>query len=172
MEEFKDITEYEGLYKVTNKGRVYSVKKNIFKAQRLDKDGYLRTTLWNRDKGKTTAIHILVADAFIEKEEGKDQVNHKDGIKTNNDVENLERCTSLENVTHAFNMGLRKRGVEHYRCRQILKISLSGELLKEYKSIDQACEDGFSHSNISHCLHGRQKTAGGYKWEFKQIIER
>ena len=112
VEEWKDIKGYEGLYQVSNLGNVKSLKRNttherILK-QRKNRDGYLYVNLCKEGKTKTKKIHRLVAEHFISNDENKYSVNHKDGIKNNNNVENLEWATSLEQAHHAVKMGLWK----------------------------------------------------------------
>jgi hypothetical protein len=112
MEEiWKDIEGYEGLYQVSNLGRVKSLKKKYSKEDRirklrLDKDGYLVVSLWKYGKPKTMKVHRLIAISFIENIENKSFVNHLDGIKNNNSIENLEWVTASENTKHAHYTGL------------------------------------------------------------------
>jgi hypothetical protein len=84
-----------------------------------DRDGYFRLGIHNGKKAKLCGIHRLVAETFLEKIEGKDQVNHKDGNKQNNHVENLEWCNLTENRRHAYDIGLQKvpRGAENANAK-------------------------------------------------------
>lgn len=114
---------YEGLYQVSNLGRVKSLPKMVgFRPQAekliaifVDKHGYYKTNLYKNKTHRQVYVHILVAQAFIPKIEGKSQVNHKDGDKSNNFDYNLEWCTAQENIVHAYSTGLKhgKRGVDH-----------------------------------------------------------
>jgi hypothetical protein len=102
MEEWRNIKGWEGLYYISNFGRVYSVrKKKIMKFEKTYWE-YLSVILYGNGIRKRKTIHRLVATAFIPNPENKKEVNHKDGNKENNHVENLEWVTPLENVAHEF----------------------------------------------------------------------
>lgn len=124
-ETWKDIPGYENIYQVSNIGRVkrlaywHKVKlhnvNNTFRQERilkisLNTSGYKQAYLCNNYIGKSIAIHRLVASAFIENIDNKKQVNHKDGNKLNNNVNNLEWCTYHENLDHAIKHNLRAVG--------------------------------------------------------------
>lgn len=119
MEIYKDIKGYEGFYQVSNFGNVRSLKrsgyqhgnsKQTFKGrvlkQYLGEKGYYSITLSKDNKQKKIQVHRLVAMTFIDNPYKKPQINHIDGIKTNNKAENLEWCTGSENMKHAFKIGL------------------------------------------------------------------
>lgn len=110
---WRDIKDYEGLYQISNFGRVKSLPRNgTISTERILKPlltgrGYYKVTLSKHNKAKYPSIHRLVAEAFILNPDNLPQINHKDGNKTNNKVGNLEWCTSLENVKHSIYTGLR-----------------------------------------------------------------
>ena len=104
---WKDIPGYEGLYKVSNTGKIFSVVTNRELSVIQKKDGYTCISLCDKDHNKKQyRIHQLVAKAFIPNPNNYPFINHKNEIKNDNRVENLERCTDLENKHHAIENGL------------------------------------------------------------------
>ena len=108
QEIWKPISGYDGLYEVSNIGNVRSIKKGIILKPATNKFGYQIVGLSKNGKRKEGKVHRLVAKAFIDNPDNKKQVNHKDGNKKNNSVDNLEWVTNQENVIHAFKTGVRK----------------------------------------------------------------
>lgn len=120
-EEWRDIIGYEGLYMVSNMGRIksfYNNKMRIIKASKRS-DDYISVGLHKDGRSVTYYVHVLVADAFLPNLEGKPQINHIDGDKTNNRVENLVWVTGSENMNHAYKIGLAKvpRGANHHNAK-------------------------------------------------------
>ena len=113
IEEWKPVSGYEGLYEVSNLGRVKTLahgkgSNNHYKTGTLTKKGYLLVQFWKGNQRKGLYIHRIVANAFLPNPQNLPQVNHKDGDKTNNKVDNLEWCTNSENQIHAVDTRLRK----------------------------------------------------------------
>lgn len=102
----RDVVGYEGLYKVTEDGRVWNVRKQRFVAQTNNGNGRLKVELWKNGKRKNIKVHKVVALAFIPNPHDKPQVNHLDGDKLNNHASNLEWATAQENTYHAIEMEL------------------------------------------------------------------
>lgn len=99
---------YSETFEISNKGRVRRKKDQYIMKTNIDKHGYERLTLNYKGKSKTFKIHILVADSFLTRNENSQVVNHKDGIKTNNNLENLEFTTYSYNNSHVIKMNLKK----------------------------------------------------------------
>lgn len=124
IEVWENIEGFNGVYQISNLGRVKSFKKNkfingkILKLETSNRYGYLRISLRRQGQEKKYLIHRLVAKAFIYKGNGN-IVNHKDGNKQNNNVNNLEWCTRSENDLHAFKNKLRHsvKGELHYNAK-------------------------------------------------------
>ncbi len=124
MEKWADIEGYEGIYQISNKGRIkslsrkirygkgFSVSKEKIRKPAQDRNGYYVVILRKNGSVKRMYIHRLVANAFLDKVEGKGIINHKDGKPKNNEVENLEWCNYKENLIHAFKNKLNKNPIE------------------------------------------------------------
>ena len=163
---------YEGLYMVSNLGRVKSLRKNVIMVQRYDRYGYKRVGLRNKDGLKTFTIHRLVAMAFIPNPDNLPCVNHKDEDKTNNCVDNLEWCT----VEYNNNYGSRPEQLSITKTngklsKIVQQYTLDGELYAEYPSLGEVERiTGFSKANVSACCNGKphHNTQYGYIWKFKE----
>lgn len=157
---WKDIKGYEGLYQVSNFGRVMNVKKNKLVKQEIIHNGYVRVTLFNNGKPKWFFIHRLVAIAFIPNPHNYPQINHKDENKLNNCVDNLEWCTAKYNS----NYGTRNIKIS----KPILQFDLDGNFIKEWSSTREIERIlGFYHSNVSWCCTNKIKSAYNYIWKYK-----
>lgn len=169
IEEWKDIKDYEGLYQVSNLGKIKrlrfingktNIKRERIKVQKLRKDGYLEVALYKDGKGKSIQVHRLVAQAFVPNPENKPQVNHIDGNKQNNNIENLEWVSISENALHSARQ-LRKN------VKEIEQYDLEGRYLATYSSITIAGEiNGIRESSIANVLTGRRNKTYGYKWKY------
>lgn len=157
-EEWKDIANFEGLYQVSNSGRVKSLPKvgsggynGIILSQSKDKDGYLLVYLYANRKKVAYKVHRLAAKAFIPDPNNFPQVNHKDGIKSNNSYgkENINRASS--------------------KRVPILQLDMNDNIIREFNSAKEAeAILGFNSSNITNCCRGKYKSMYGYKWKYKQ----
>lgn len=174
QEIWKDIPDYEGLYMVSNLGRVKSLPKHyhneIILKNKNTKDGYFETALRKNNKTKWIRTHRLVAIAFIPNLENKEQVNHKDGNKRNNNVNNLEWCTLQENKEHAIRTGLQDFvGEKNPKAKSVLQFDKDGNFIKKYNTLRKAMkETGVLENKISMVCNHHRKTAGGYVWKFER----
>ena len=161
MEHCKSIAGYEGLYEVSDQGRVKSLKfgKEKILKPRKDKGGYLHVGLCKDGQIKHTYVHRLVAEAFILNPQGLDTVNHKDEVKTNNVASNLEWMSREDNVAYSRPQWA-KRSVQMFD-------KSNGELLATFPSIHEAERvTGIANQSISKCCLGKLKSSGGYVWRY------
>lgn len=174
MEIWKDIKGYEGLYQVSNLGRIKSLgrtqrcqgNKQEYRKERIMKQhlrgGYYQVSLCKNSKHKHFGVHRLVALVFLDNPEAKEEVNHKNGIKTDNRVDNLEWVTRSENAIHAYReLKINPANARKIKCVETGKIySSTKEAAKELK---------INLSQINNVIAKRYgcKTAGGLHWEIE-----
>lgn len=162
VEIWKDVKDFEGLYQVSNLGRIRSyfregTKGGIIKQFIINR--YPKVHIFKDGVGKFIYTHRLVALAFIPNPENKLQINHINGNKYDNRAINLEWATSQENLQHAIDTGLR-----HFKKVGQFK---NGVLIKEYINCLQASKQtGIPQPNIWYCLKGKHKTCGGFEWRY------
>lgn len=174
---WKDIPGYEGLYQVSNTGKIKSLnylntKKEHLLKQSLTYDGYPKLALSKNGKKTNFDVHILVAKAFVHNPANKSQVNHIDGNKLNNNASNLEWCTPKENTNHAIKAGLRQasnikytHGKEHHGSKPVLQYDLDGNLIKVWDCFSDAARFyNCNPASIVNCTKGRIQTIRGYVW--------
>ena len=180
MEIWKDIQGYEGLYQVSNYGRVRSLERVIMRLNGkpqhikkkilmhvIDKYGYSIVHLRKNGKGKMKKLHRLVAETFIPNPQHLPQVNHKDENKTNNNVDNLEWCTPSYNI----NYGTRKKRVARKESKRVFQYTLDGDLIKIWDSLSECGRNGFRPSIVSMCCNNKymrlnNNKYNNYKWSF------
>lgn len=168
QEIWKDIKGYEGLYQISNLGRVKSLNAyghNLEKIMNCPKhhSGYLITIFCTNNKKKTFNVHRLVAETFIPNPNKLPQVNHKDENKLNNCVDNLEWCTRQYNC----NYGTRKDRIANHTRVKVNQYDLSGKFIKTWNSITEICQKlNCSSSGIVNCCKGKYKTCNGYIWKY------
>lgn len=163
---WRNIKGYEGLYQVSNFGKVLSMKsKKELKVIRLH-DGYLYINLYKNRKCKKNAIHRLVAQAFILNHNNKPQVDHINGDKFNNNVTNLRWVTQSENMM-GYGYEQRKATLKKVMCRThpIKAIQTSTNTAMRFNSPKEASKHGFDYSHILKCLKGIEKTHKGFIFE-------
>jgi hypothetical protein len=184
MEIWKDIKGYEGLYQVSNTGKVRSldrIVKGKLNSTRLIKGkelsatdngrGYLKVALQldGRNTRKIYKVHRLVAEAFIPNPLNKSEVNHINCIKTDNRVSNLEWNTSSENSSHAYNNDLKNiEQLSKLRQKRIARIDEFGNILEEFDSVKEACAK-YNYNKldyIARVARGERSSYKGIKWKY------
>ena len=175
---WKPIEGYEGRYEVSNIGRVRSLDRIIsFKSSNkyrsfessYMKKGRILVPVKHKNgysvvkiEGKIIGIHRLVAETFVQNPYNKQQVNHIDGNKQNNNAENLEWVTQSENTIHAY-----KNDLVKHKVVAVKQYDLQGNYIRTWNSIKSASEElGANASKISDCCRGARKTTHGFKWEY------
>ena len=175
-EEWRDVVGYEGLYQVSDQGRVKSLKRKfIDKIGReryvkecilksvIDRYGYLLVSLYAGGKQKRHTVHRLVCEAFHENLDNKPQVNHINEIKTDNRASNLEWATARENS----NFGTRNERLGKAQSKPVAQYAQDGELIKVWPStMEVERQAGFSNGNISQAANGKYKHAYGFIWKY------
>lgn len=164
---WKDIEGFEKLYQVSNLGNIKSLIKNKLLNPIKLKNGYLYVNLYKNGIPKRYYIHRLVAETYIPNPDNLDQINHKNEIKTDNRVENLEWCTIKYNMNYGT---LKKRMIETKtkQCgKKISQYDLRGNYIKTWDSIHEIERVlKIPHQNIIRCCKGKVKTAGNYIWKY------
>ena len=167
-ENWKSIYGYEGLYEVSDQGRVKSLNYNHTGIEKILKlcnnsHGYLQVNLCKDGHTKRTSVHRLVAEAFILNPNNLKTVNHKDEVKTNNVASNLEWMSQKDNN----NYGTRNKRAGESLSKQVQMFDKTSELIATFPSTMEAERiTGIYQSSISQCCNGKLKSAGGYIWRY------
>ena len=180
-EVWKDVVGFEGFYKVSNEGNVYSVGRKhaqgVKRGGRIlkpsyDKDGYLRVNLCKNGKQKTRFIHRLVAGAFVPNPNGYSEINHRDENKVNNYANNLEWCTREHNVNHGT---LIERSAQT-RSKKVKATNIETNEVITFNSTVEAGRKGYNQGGVAKACRGVYKgragklvggdgrTYKGYRW--------
>ena len=146
-------------YTISEDGEIRNSKGKIIKGE-ISNTGYRRVSLSNNDvKHKKMSVHRLVAETYIPNPHNYPEVNHKNENKLDNRVDNLEWCSTLDNLNHS--RVIEKASVAKFRK---VKCVTTGKI---YNSIKEASDElGLYHSNIVACCNGRRATCGGLEWEY------
>lgn len=191
-EVWADIAGSSGVYEVSTKGNVRSKTRYVFKSDigrdilrkgkvlslTKRRDGYLHVGLYFTKKQYMLKVHRLVAETFLDRIDGKPEVNHMNGNKSDNRVENLEWVSREENMSHSYeHLGRRSAwkncpGALHPKSRPVIQYSLAGEAIRHWESMGlMEKATGFFYTNISACCRGKQKTAYGYRWKYQEQVD-
>lgn len=158
MEEFLEI------YDITKEGKCINKKTGHVKKTFISNTGYERVSLWNKGKNKKYSIHRLVATKYIDNPNNYKQINHIDGNKLNNNVDNLEWCDLSQNIKHAYKNKLIK-----VNTTKVIQYSKDMKKIKEWNSIKEVENElKINHANIiTVCKQNtNRKYAGGYIWRY------
>ena len=172
LEEWKSIPGYEGLYEISNQGRVKSleridangVKRGGIRKNSISARGYSVIQLFKDGKAKYFFVHRLVAAAFIPNPRGHEFINHKDENKTNNSADNLEWC----NAEYNNNYGTRIEKVAKKMGVPVVAIDKKTGVREKFFSINEAArKTGASARHIYRVLHNQRKTTKGRYWKYE-----
>ena len=186
---WRDVVGYEGLYKVSNFGRVKSLKDNngkyrekILKFAKNNK-GYLYVCLCKEGKVNKCKAHRIVAQAFLENPNNLPMINHKDECKTNNVVTNIEWCTAKFNCNYGTrnkrivaNTDYKEKvantdykAIAEKQSKQVFQYSKDLELISVWKSTRECDRNGFDSGHVSACCRGKLQHYKGYIWSYEPI---
>lgn len=187
METWKPVVGYDGLYEVSNLGRVRSIPRTVrvkrgkeeydyhVKGQIIEpqerQHGYLSVCLYGKESknGRFTqkSVHRLVAESFIANPNGYKEVNHKDEDKRNNSLENLEWCNHIYNANYGT---CKKRRGEKTRngkkSKAVDQLDMDGNYIRTFPSMQEAGRNGYAAANIYRAIHNQYSQAYGYKWRY------
>jgi hypothetical protein len=178
-ETWLEIKGYEGLYLISNMGRIKSLPRNgtrtgveyLLKPE-LNKFGYNRVVLSKNDKPKRYALHRLVAFHFIPNSNNFPQINHINAIRNDNRASNLEWVTSSQNRKHALKIGsITSESLREMRINQmqaVIQYDKNENFIRRFRSISEASDSiNRTPEAIGAALAGRSKTSGGYIWKYE-----
>lgn len=175
-EVWRDVAGYEGLYEVSSLGHVRSLDRigsngRHLKEKKLkprkNSRGYLYVNLYRKGKGKTMIIHRLVSKAFISNPYNYPEINHKNEIKTDNRVKNLEWCNRKYNNNYGHHNEKVAKALTNGPCsKPVLQLTLDGSLIKRWPSIMECDRCGFYQQCITDCCNGKRYTHKGYRWQY------
>lgn len=159
MEQWRDIPGYEGRYQVSDAGRVVGLKGVL--TPQVQNSGYQVVHLYLNGRRTVRLVHSLVAECFVHGRFNGANVNHRDGVKTNNAASNLEWVTRSQNMLHAVAAGLTNTPKKAVRG---VSLTDGSELTFPSQLAAETTLAGRASSAVHHCLVGKKKSAYGYTW--------
>lgn len=172
MERWKDVVGFEGLYMVSDEGRVWSNLTDRILKPSCCKNGYPRLILRRGGKSHGRCVHRLVAEAFIPNANNLPEINHKDENKSNNYASNLEWCTQKYNSNYGTKIARCAQNTDYEEVakknrKPVAQCTVSGEVINIWPSLKQCAKDlGFDNSAIARCCRGKSGTSYGFKWRY------
>lgn len=171
---WKNIDGYDGLYKISSRGRVFSCISNRIKPSFANNKGYHLVHLYKAGFDKSFLVHRLVALAFCENPHGYKEINHIDEDKSNNFASNLEWCSRKYNQMYSGNIkkwaDAGAKGNQIASSKAVVQCDLDGNPIKTFTGLREAFRmTGIFHCSIMKCCQGKQQTAGGYKWHYLSV---
>lgn len=179
IEQWMPVKGYEGLYEVSNFGRLRSLSRDVVNRwggithieerillQSTTVYGYKQVNLSNEGKSKSLKVHRLVAEAFIPNPNNLPCINHKDEIKTNNNVGNLEWCTWEYNAMYGTRAERCVQTQRENRGKSVDMYSLDGTFLKHYLCMNDTIQDGYNASSVKSCCDGQSIATKGVTFRY------
>ena len=181
-EEWRDVVGYDNKFMVSNMGRVKmlerkvlanksikTIKEHILK-QHVSTKGYLYVHLWSDNKKERQYVHKIVLSSFFRCKNANEECNHKNEIRTDNSLENLEWLSHKENINYGDRTKKHSASMMNHKSlsKPIVQLSLDGILIEEYPSLREAGRRlGVSYTHIGECCRGKINSAFGYKFQYK-----
>ena len=162
MENWKDVPGYNGRYQVSDQGRVRNTKSGRMLKSHTQGRGYMQAMLSKDGRRSYPLVHRLVAQAFIPNPGNKPHINHKNGIKTDNDASNLEWCTMSENLLHRHRILKQPGG----RCKPVVCLN-TGQTFPSAKAAAEAL--GVHRTGVTQVCNRKQKTTKKLKFKFLEV---